>query len=428
MSTPTDHSKLSINVLETNLNRLVAKMDDLELEDETKNAATITKIKKKILEYQNALDAKVIETKHDPGNSSLQVASLPTATNPLATSEAKFNYNSMVSHFKSNVPTLEPPLDVSIFLQRLQNCYNLYVKSFKALEPYFVQQAKGHLSMDILETLNASSEKTETFEELQLYLKKNYESRETPFQILNSLLELDIKDGEKIQEFAGRVERKVAVVATQISAKFKSQESNTDDSPMATADCFNLFGSMLVYDHLRKRQPHCFNLMVKEVDNCWRPSDLGSMAATLVDRLDKPDPAATHTYSARPHQKQQKATKPKYQNAHHQNSNGDDICLRYLFQKSCHFGKSCRRKHLNPGEKEYNEILQKLNNDSSQKPNQSDVPQNANVALSNQMLHQDDSFPGQFTSIEELQPEEVGLEFFENSGLVPLDSSLYSHN
>ena len=206
MSTPTDHSKLSINVLETNLNRLVAKMDDLELEDETKNAATITKIKKKILEYQNALDAKVIETKHDPGNSSLQVATLPTATNPLATSEAKFNYNSMVSHFKSNVPTLEPPLDVSIFLQRLQNCYNLYVKSFKALEPYFVQQAKGYLSMDILETLNASSEKTDFFEELQLYLKKNYGSRETPYQILNSLLELDIKEGEKIQEFAGRVE------------------------------------------------------------------------------------------------------------------------------------------------------------------------------------------------------------------------------
>ena len=428
MSTPTDHSKLSISVLETNLNRLVAKMDDLEFEDETKHAATIIKIKNKIVEYQNALDAKTIETKLEPSNSSLQVATQPTSANPLGTAEAKFNYNSMVSHFKANVPTLEPPLDVSVFIQRLNNCFNLFIKPFPALEPYFVQTAKGYLSMDILETLNASEEKTDTFEELQVYLKKHFGSRETPFQILNSLMELDIKDGEKLQEFAGRLERKVAIVATQITAKFESQESNTAERPMNATDCFMLFGSMLFYDHLRKKQPNCFNLMVKEVDHCWKPSDLGSMAATLVDRLDKPDPAATHTYSARPHQKQQKATKPKHQNAHHQNSNGDDICLRYLFHKSCHFGKSCRRKHLKPGEKEYNEVLQKLNNDSSQKSSQSEIPQNANVALSHQMLHPDDSCPGQFTSIEELQPEEVGLEFFENSGLVPLDSSLYSHN
>ena len=74
MSTPTDHSKLSISVLETNLNRLVAKMDDLELEDETKNATQIIKIKKKIGEYQTALDAKTIEAKPEPSNSSLQVA------------------------------------------------------------------------------------------------------------------------------------------------------------------------------------------------------------------------------------------------------------------------------------------------------------------------------------------------------------------
>ena len=400
MSTPTDHSKLSINVLETNLNRLVAKMDDLEFEDENKHAATITKIKKKILEYQNALDAKTIETKHDPINAQLQVATQHTSANPLATSEAKFNYNSMVSHFKSNVPTLEP-----------QNCYNLYVKPFKALEPYFVQQAKGHLSMDILETLNASNDKTETFEELQLYLKKNYGSRETPFQLLNSLMELDIKEGEKIQEFAGRLERKVAIVATQITAKFNDRESNTDKTPMTATDCFQLFGSMLFYDHLRRKQPNCFNLMVKEVDDCWRPSDLGSMAATLVDRLDSSHLAATQTYSARPFQKQQQPTRHKHNNVKQQASD-DGVCLRHLIYQNCPFGKKCKRQHVNPGDEEHNKILQKLNSSCSNS-SQQDETQNANLALPH-------------TSLQELQPEEVGLEFFENSGLVPLDSSLYS--
>ena len=407
MSTPTDHSKLSISVLETNLNRLIAKMDDLEFEDETKHAATITKIKNKIVEYQNALDAKTIETKLEPSNSSLQVATQPIPANPLATAEAKFNYNSMVSHFKSNVLTLEPPLDVSIFLQRLQNCYNLYVKSFTALEPYFVQQAKGHLSMDILETLNASSEKTETFEELQLYLKKNYGSRETPFQILNSLLELEIKDGEKIQEFAGRVERKVAVVTTQISSKFKSQESNTSDSPMTTADCFNLFGSMLVYDHLRKRQPQCFNLMVREVDNCWKPTDLGSMAATLVDRMDIPDQsqAANQSFSARPNNKQQKpnpkSNKPApSQGATFQSATfPDDICYWFLRKKSCNRSNKCKRKHVSPGDNGYDQLIKMVKN--GVRPKSKPKPtSNANVATA-KPIHG------------EWQPEEVDMDYFD---------------
>ena len=410
----TDHTKTPMDVLTQTLSQLYTKKLEHELEDEVANKTKIEKIDAKIKEYNDIIKAKSsAETKHDPTNSQLQVATHQTASNPLATSEAKFNYNSMVNHFKSNVPTLEPPLDVSIFLQRLQNCYNLYVKPFKALEPYFIQQAKGHLSMDILETLNASNDKTETFEELQLYLKKNYGSRETPFQLLNSLMELDIKEGEKIQEFAGRLERKVAIVATQIAAKFNDRESNTDKTPMTATDCFQLFGSMLFYDHLRRKQPNCFNLMVKEVDDCWRPSDLGSMAATLVDRLDTSHRVATQTYSARPFQKQQQPTRLKHNNVKQQASD-DGVCLRHLIYQNCPFGKKCKRQHVNPGDEEHNKIIQKLNSSCSN-PSQQDEPHNANLALPQ-------------TSLEELQPEEVGMDFFDHSGLIMDTSFLYSHD
>ena len=410
MATPTDHSKLSISVLETNLNRLVAKMDDLELEDEEKNAGTITKIKKKILEYQSALDAKIIEPKPEPANATTLVAT--QSTNPLGTPDAKFCYNSMVSHFKANVPTLQPPLDVSIFIQRLQNCYNLYVKQFPALEPYFVQQAKGHLSMDILETINAADDKTETFEELQLYLKKNFGSRETPFQLLSSLMDMDIKEGEKLQEFAGRLERKTATVVTQINAKFKNQESNKDDSSMNASDCFNLFSSMLFYDHLRKKRPTCFNLMVKDVDNCWRPSDLGSMAATLVDRMDIPDQSqvANHAFSARPNQRQQKSNSRSNKNAPAQgatsrsatsrSATSNEICRSFLKNQSCfHFKKfgKCKFKHLKPGDAGYEKAMRALNEQSTNtKPNQ---PSNTHVATAKSYS-------------EEMQPEDVGLDAF----------------
>ena len=417
------HAETPLNVLETTLQQLYTKKITLEVEDADKHKDQLAKIDAKIDEYNAIIKTKkeTIPPKTEPDATSLVA---PQSANLLGNPEARFHYNSMITHFKTNVPTLEPPLDVSVFIQRLQNCYNLFVKPFKALEPYFIQSAKGQLSMDILESINASEEKTDTFEELQIYLKKHYGSRETPFQILSSLMDLEIKEGEKLQEFAGRLERKTATVVTQIAAKFQDREANTDSTPMTANDCFNLFGSMIFYDHLRNRQPNCFNLMVKEVDNCWRPSDLGSMAATLVDRLDISQPAATpQTYSARPSKQQQKTTSLQFTPAQKQTANDNNVCLRHMVFQNCPFGQRCKRKHVNPGDEEYNTILQQLHANNSQNTSQSNVTPQANVAL-NEKLHPDESFPAAFPShvksLEDLQPEEVGLDFFvTDHGLSP---------
>ena len=398
------HAETPLNVLETTLQQLYTKKITLEVEDADKHKDQLTKIDAKILEYTAIIKTKKETTpaKIEPGATS-SVA--PQSSGPLGTAEAKFYYNSMLAHFKSNVPTLEPPLDVSIFIQRLQNCYNLFVKSFPALEPYFVQQAKSYLSMDILESINATEDKTETFEELQLYLKKNYGSRETPFQLLNSLLELELKEGEKLQEFAGRLERKIATVVTQITAKFKSQESNTTDAPMTASDCFNLFGSMIFYDHLRKKRPNCFNLMVKDVDNCWKPSDLGSMAATLVDRMDIPEhsQAANQSFSARPNSSQQKSKRKQNKVAPQQSATSKGApqkiyCGHFLKHQKCKFQEKCKYKHLSPGDEEYAKAckIMKIGQSTTPQPNQ---PSNANVATAK-------------SNIEELQPQDVGLDFF----------------
>ena len=403
----TDHTKTPMDVLTQTLSQLYTKKLGLELEDEVANKTQIAKIDAKIDEYNDIIKSKTsIEPKPEPEVATKIVATQPA--NPLGTPDAKFCYNSMVSHFKANVPTLQPPLDVSIFIQRLENCYNLYVKQFPALEPYFVQQAKGHLSMDILETINAAEDKTDTFEELQLYLKKNFGSRETPFQLLGSLMDMDIKEGEKLQEFAGRLERKTATVVTQINAKFKNQESNNDDSPMNASDCFNLFSSMLFYDHLRKKRPACFNLMVKDVDNCWRPSDLGSMAATLVDRMDIPDQSqvANHAFSARPNPRQQKSkSKPNKsspaQGATSKGATSNTPCRNFLKNQKCFhqqkYGR-CKFQHLKPGDAGYEKAMRALNNEQSTntKPNQ---PSNTHVATAKSYL-------------EEFQPEDVGLDAF----------------
>ena len=404
----TDHSKMSLANLNTNFNRLMAKKDDLELEDAVGNKEMIGKIQKKIAEYQSAIDQKTKESEVKTENSGATSLVAPQSQNPLASAEAKFNYNSMLAHFKSNIPTLAPPLDVSVFIQRLDNCYNLFVKSFAYLEPYFIQQAKSQLSSDILENLNASSDETDTFENLKNYLKKNYGSKETPFQIMSELLESAPKDGERIQEWAARQERRSDIVATQIISKFNEHAKQSNKSEMTVKDSFNLFCSMVTYDYLRKNNPDCFKLMVKEVDTCWRPSEVGSLAATLLDRFDKidPHPAAHPSYSAR-QQNNRKQQNGKNMDKSRKSNDGKkkSICTTYLTYRKCSFGSKCRFIHLEPGTKEFDDHFNISKGKNTALQQESNETPEANVAY-NTCTEDEPEQSG------ELQPEYVGLDFF----------------
>ena len=399
------YANLPLAALEKQLDKVMDKYSDMDMK-EGDNSAALSKLSLQMEELGTAIaEAK----KTQKTDTKAEVATLNTT-------EAKFNYNSMVSHVKSNVPTLAPPLDVSVFIQRLDNCYNLFVKPFKYLEPYFIQQAKSQLSSDILENLNASSDDTNDFEQLKTYLKKNYGSKQTPFQIMSELLESMPKDGERLQDWTARQERRSDIVATQIISKFNEHQQELGKPDMTVKDSFNLFCSMVTYEHIRKNKPDCFKLMVREVDTCWRPTEVGSLAATLVDRIDRidPHPAAHPSYSARPNQKQQQPTRQKYNAEKQQASSDNGVCLRHLVYQNCPFGIKCKRQHVDPGDDEHNKIMQKLNNSCSMS-SQQDETQNSNLAIPQ-------------TSLEELQPEEVDWDFFENSGLVPFDSSLYSHD
>ncbi len=406
------YANLPKSNLEIHLNALMLKYTELNLATGD-NSEALSKLSLEMEEVGEAIETKTKTEIRDPH---AEVATLNTT-------EAKFNYNSMVNHIKSNVPTLQPPLDVSVFIQRLDNCYNLFVKPYKYLEPYFIQQAKSQLSSDILENLNASNDETDDFDKLKLYLKKNYGSKETPFQIMGELLESMPKEGERLQEWSARQERRSDIVATQIISKFNEHQKKSNKPEMTVKDSFNLFCSMVTYEYVRKHKPDCFKLMVKEVDTCWRPTEVGSLAATLVDRMDIPDLAANQSFSARPHQKQQRSHQRPYKHTQTQGETSQSttlnqkdgseasVCLRHLVYQSCPFGERCKRKHVYPGDDEHDKILQKLNNSSSE-TSQADESQ-ANVALP--------QMPYMEKSREELQPEEIGIDFFDTS-------FLYSHN
>ena len=92
-------------------------MDEYSAHAKAKEAEQMTTVAVLMREVGEAIEAT---KKSEKADSKPEVATLSSA-------EAKFNYNSMVNHIKSNIPTLQPPLDVSVFIQRLENCYNLFV-------------------------------------------------------------------------------------------------------------------------------------------------------------------------------------------------------------------------------------------------------------------------------------------------------------
>ena len=384
------YANLPLSSLEKQLDKIMDKYSDLDMK-EGDNSTALSKLSLQMEELGNAIKDAKEKQKPEP---KAEVATLNTT-------EAKFNYNSMVSHIKSNVPTLAPPLDVSVFIQRLDNCYNLFVKPFKYLEPYFIQQAKSQLSSDILENLNASSDDTNDFEKLKNYLKKNYGSKQTPFQIMSELLESMPKDGERLQEWTARQERRSDIVATQIISKFNEHAQKNDKPDMTVKDSFNLFCSMVTYEYIRKNKPDCFKLMVKEVDTCWRPTEVGSLAATLVDRIDKidTDPAAHPAYSARQnhHQSQPKKRNDKKSSKPKNKNSKNEICVLHL-HNMCKHGNKCSRKHLNPGDKAFDDALDSAKRGNKNSNSQKSTP-NTNVATTN-------------STTEELQPELVGMDIF----------------
>ena len=115
------YENLPLSALKTQLQTLMEEYSAHAKAKETDEMQTVAGLMKEV--------GEAIDKKSENAESKPEVATLSSA-------EAKFNYNSMVNHIKSNIPTLQPPLDVSVFIQRMENCYNLFVKPFPSLEPY----------------------------------------------------------------------------------------------------------------------------------------------------------------------------------------------------------------------------------------------------------------------------------------------------
>ena len=234
-----------------------------------------------------------------------------TAVNPSINHGNSMQMRAMQTWFTESCPKFGPAVDVAIFIQALESGYALFVQQNKSMEHTFIQTAVSYMCGDYSTTFTKSAEFTEctqSYSRFIKYLKDNYASRETIFQILSSLWEVERRDSEDIHSLGIRFEEKAREISTRITAKYAetAEAEKLAKKTLDSEDVFLLVGSMQLFNHIRAKEPETYKLLLKDCDACLTPSDLSKKAKLYTDRLSKSDPVS-HTYAARPHEPRNEA-------------------------------------------------------------------------------------------------------------------------
>lgn len=127
--------------------------------------------------------------------------------------------------------SFQPGNDVNQFITALSKAYAIHVApeldNYPSLEGEFVKSAKDLLDQGIFQQMVDSKADTSTFNALKDYLQAAHGSQMTNFQHLSRAWDLERLDGERLPDFASRLESTLRDAAVHIKNKFK-KDKNTE--------------------------------------------------------------------------------------------------------------------------------------------------------------------------------------------------------
>ena len=260
-------------------------------------------------------------------------------------SNATYNtadFKAMESWFRDSVVKFQPGVDVNIFLKQVDNGYRLCVTSENNLENQFVKLAVNKLCAEYSSSfLDAHPDSAAvSYEKFKKFMKDSYSTRETVFQVMQHMWEIERKPDEDIHSLGIRFQEKAAETATRITAMYEekvneNKVAGADDKKMTAADVFMLVGAMQLFSHIRIREPETYKLLVREMDGVYTPAELSKAAKLYTDRLDKTDPAAQSGVYVNSNRGGRSSS----------NSNGRTECFSFRDKGYCKYGDRCRYYH-----------------------------------------------------------------------------------
>ena len=289
------------------------------------------------------------------------------------------DYKTMESWFRDSVIKFQPSADVNIFLTQLDNGYKLCVTTANKLEEPFVKLAVNKLSTEYSNSLLATNPDLSTYATFKKYMKDNYSTRETVFQVLQHMWEIERRPNEDIHSLGVRFHEKAAETATRITSMYEekvneNRKSGESKKTMTAADSFLLVGAMQLFQHIRAREPDTYRLLIRDVDDCYTPADLSRKAKLYTDRLDKSDPASQSGAYASQANPRGHSSQP----THSSKRKSTQECWNFRDRGECRKGNNCRFRHDPQRKKTSGDSKPKVdshprkptNNPPSYKPNQ----------------------------------------------------------
>ena len=260
----------------------------------------------------------------------------------------------------SNVRTGQ---SIESFLGTLDQIYTIEVKplltSMADLEGDFVNAVKRKLTFPMFTQLEKSGKVIAKWKDLQSYLLTTHGSRISNFQHLNNLWTCEIQEGEKLSDFAARLEDRIHCAACTIQASFK--KANNKD--MAADDVFSLIGAMLASLQVRNTYEDAYKSLIKTCDKHWNASSLLADAADYADKMPNRHEEVQNAFQAKVlkkknNQSSKKKKKSKLDLQAYKEKCKTEICEAYI-QNRCRYGDKCFRIH--PAKSHFTEVAEPEN-------------------------------------------------------------------
>ena len=184
------------------------------------------------------------------------------------------------------VTVLAPGVNSTDFLASLENTYKNYVEERPGLETRFCKIAITRMCDSFQTQIHGLEEKINTWVELKTFVSENYAVRLTPYQKMDHLFDLEVKNSDWTS-YCVELQNSADEVLRFVEAKFQKKHPNEELTSK------RLFDIIAVQIFLRKLQEgsdrSAYDYICGQLHDAWNINSALALAKNFIDRRNKSD-------------------------------------------------------------------------------------------------------------------------------------------
>ena len=247
-----------------------------------------------------------------------------------------------------SIPRFTPGMCIQVFINQLNNKYKLYVEcddksDQAALETSFLRHAQSRLCDEFLTQITNESKVFDSFDGFTKYLMDNYDSKQTLYQRMETLLSHQLKTNENYSEFHARLSNCGHEVLLMMSERAKT---SFGDKKLTAKRFMEILMGQIFLNSIPKQ---VYTLMAPNLDDVWSVSELATKAMAIKDRVTDFGESGGYLAKAKNRENGGSSGDGGYNGARKRRDNkrvpiADQKCY-FWMDGACRKGDDCPRRH-----------------------------------------------------------------------------------